>query len=111
MERQALGDAIKRYNAAGLEKLFDHARPGRPRKLDAAQEKELSELLMKGPDPDKDGISAYTLGDLLRSRRTASRSVPILARKPGALRNGAPFKDRMLPQALERVRRCVSRFL
>ena len=31
--------------------------------------------------------------------------VPILARKPGALRNGAPFKDWVLPQALERVRR------
>jgi transposase len=31
--------------------------------------------------------------------------VPVLARKPGALRNGAPFKDWVLPAALERVRR------
>ena len=31
--------------------------------------------------------------------------VPALARKPGALRNGAPFKDWELPDALERVRR------
>lgn len=31
--------------------------------------------------------------------------VPILARKPGALRNGAPFKDWVLPASLERVRR------
>ena len=31
--------------------------------------------------------------------------VPILARKPGALRNGAPFKDWPLPVGLERVRR------
>jgi len=61
MERQA----IKRYNAGGLEGLFDRAKPGRPRKLDAAQEKELSELLIEGPDPDKDGISAYTLDDLV----------------------------------------------
>ncbi|MDQ2763648.1 MAG: IS21 family transposase [Pseudomonadota bacterium] len=30
--------------------------------------------------------------------------VPVLARKPGALRNGAPFKDWVLPAALERVR-------
>ena len=65
MERQALGDAIKRYNAEGLEGLFDRAKPGRPRKLDAAQEKELSELLIEGPDPDKDGVSAYTLDDLV----------------------------------------------
>jgi hypothetical protein len=31
--------------------------------------------------------------------------VPVLARKPGAWRNGAPFKDWLLPGALERVRR------
>jgi len=31
--------------------------------------------------------------------------VPVLARKPGALRNGAPFKDWVLPASLERVRR------
>ena len=31
--------------------------------------------------------------------------VPVLARKPGALRNGAPFKDWVLPGAMDRVRR------
>ena len=31
--------------------------------------------------------------------------VPVLARKPGALRNGAPFKDWFLPASLELVRR------
>jgi len=31
--------------------------------------------------------------------------VPVLMRKPGALRNGAPFKDWVLPASLERVRR------
>jgi hypothetical protein len=31
--------------------------------------------------------------------------VPVLARKPGALRNGAPFKDWVLPASMERVRR------
>jgi len=31
--------------------------------------------------------------------------VPVLARKPGAWRNGAPFKGWLLPGALERVRR------
>ena len=34
--------------------------------------------------------------------------VPVLARKPGALRNGAPFKDWVLPAALDRVRRKLS---
>src|SRR3974377_297264 len=31
--------------------------------------------------------------------------VPVLMRKPGALRNGAPFKDWVLPAAIERIRR------
>jgi hypothetical protein len=31
--------------------------------------------------------------------------VPVLARKPGALRNGAPFQDWALPSAMDRVRR------
>ena len=31
--------------------------------------------------------------------------VPVLARKPGALPNGAPFKDWVLPTASDRVRR------
>src|SRR6202795_3283377 len=35
--------------------------------------------------------------------------VPVLARKPGALRNGAPFKDWVLPAAMERVPRKLAR--
>jgi hypothetical protein len=31
--------------------------------------------------------------------------VPVLARKPGALRNSAPFKNWLLPGAIERIRR------
>ena len=31
--------------------------------------------------------------------------VPVLAKKPGALRNGAPFKDWVLPTAIEQIRR------
>jgi hypothetical protein len=36
--------------------------------------------------------------------------VPVLARKPGALRNGAPFKDWALPPAVERVRRRLASY-
>ena len=35
--------------------------------------------------------------------------VPVLARKPGALRNGAPFKEWVLPAAMEQVRRRLAR--
>lgn len=34
--------------------------------------------------------------------------LPVLARKPGALRNGAPFRDWVLPLSLERIRRRLS---
>ena len=103
MERQALGDAINCYNAEGLEGLFDRAKPGRPRKLDAAQEKELSELLIQGPDPDKDGISAYARRQL-RWRRE-QQSAPALSgwQEPQPLRSvecdGASGVSRPLPDA------------
>ena len=35
--------------------------------------------------------------------------VPVLSQKPGALRNGAPFKDWVLPGALGRVQRTLAR--
>jgi len=35
--------------------------------------------------------------------------LPVLLRKPGALRNGAPFQDWSLPSALERLRRALGR--
>lgn len=35
--------------------------------------------------------------------------VPVLARKPGALRNGAPFKEMALPPAMAKVRERLSR--
>ena len=35
--------------------------------------------------------------------------IPVLARKPGALRNGAPFKDWKLPTAMRRIQRKLGR--
>jgi transposase len=65
MSDQALRDAIKRYNEDGLAGLEDRPKPGRPRKLDAAREVELSQAILAGPVPETDGISAYTLDDLV----------------------------------------------
>lgn len=36
--------------------------------------------------------------------------LPVLARKPGALRNGAPFKNWALPHALQRTLKALKRF-
>lgn len=65
MERQSLSDAVKRYNAEGLDGLKDRPKPGRTTKLTEAQLNELADVIVEGPDPETDGISAYTLNDLV----------------------------------------------
>ena len=112
MERQALGDAIKRYNAEGLDGLFDRVKPGRPRKLDAAQEKELSELLIEGPGPDKDGVSAYTLEDLVAIAKSRWKvkyhpwSMSVVIKRLGFSRQKArphhPEKDEAAQEAFKK---------
>ena len=66
LDRQTLRDWVLRYNEAGLAGLMDRWAGGRPRGLDAAEEAELCQLILKGPDPETLGISAYTLEDLVR---------------------------------------------
>lgn len=66
MSDQALRDAIKRYNAEGTDGLKDRPRPGRPCKLSAEQRTELREIVVKGPDIETDGLSAYTRDDLVK---------------------------------------------
>lgn len=63
MTGQALRDAIRRYNAEGLDGLHDRERPGRPCKLGEDQRRELCDLVLAGPDVEKDGLSAYTRDD------------------------------------------------
>lgn len=66
MSDQALRDAIKRYNAEGLAGLHDRPRTGRPAKLSEAQRCELRTVVVKGPDVEAEGLSAYTRDDLVR---------------------------------------------
>lgn len=64
MERQALRDAVVRYNAEGLAGLSDRPK-GRPsRRLNEDEEAALSAVILKGPDPDLDGVCAWTRADL-----------------------------------------------
>ncbi len=69
MSDQALRDAIKRYNAEGLEGLHDRPRPGRPCKLTEVQRAQLREIVVKGPDVETDGLSAFTRDDLVKISR------------------------------------------
>jgi len=65
IERQALRDAVVRYNAEGLKGLYNRRRPPRPGKLTSAELQELSQVILAGPDPEL-GLSAWTLPELCR---------------------------------------------
>ena len=64
MERQALRDAVVRYNAEGLAGLDDRPKPGRPPGLTEGEQATLAALILRGPNPERDGISSYTREDL-----------------------------------------------
>jgi transposase len=66
MERQALRDAVVRYNAEGLAGLYDRPKPGRPQRLGEAEQAALAARVFRGPDPERDGVSAWTRADLCR---------------------------------------------
>ena len=64
MERQALRDAVVRYNAEGIAGLHDRPKPGRPQRLSEAEQAALAVRVFRDPDPERDGISAWTRADL-----------------------------------------------
>ena len=66
MDRQALRDAVVRYNAEGVEGLRDRPKGHPPRRLTADQEAALAAAIIAGPDPERDGVCAWTRGDLCR---------------------------------------------
>ena len=80
MDRQALRDAVVRYNAEGVEGLRDRPR-GHPR-LTADEEAALAAVIIAGPDPERDGVCAWTRADLCRWLPICAggcRSVPVAA--------------------------------
>ena len=66
MERQALRDAIVRYNAEGLAGLHDRPKPGRPQRLSAGEQAALAARVFTAPNPERDGVAAWTRADLGR---------------------------------------------
>ena len=66
MERQALRDAVVRYNAEGLAGLHDRPRRGPKPKLTEDQFAELRQLVLDGPEIEATGLSAWTLAELCR---------------------------------------------
>jgi len=66
MDRQTLRDWVIRYNAHGLDGLYDCWGDGRPPRLAPREQAELISIVLKGPDPEADGLSAFTREDLVR---------------------------------------------
>jgi transposase len=66
MERQALRDAVVRYNEEGIAGLHDRPKPGRPQRLGEAEQAALAARVFAEPDPERDGTAAWTCADLGR---------------------------------------------
>ena len=64
MERQALRDAVVRYNEEGIAGLNDRPKPGRPQRLSEAEQAALAARVLTEPDPERDGTAAWTRADL-----------------------------------------------
>ena len=78
MERQALRDAVTRYDVEGLAGLEDRPKPGRLPGLTEGEEAALAGLILRGPDPERTGISSFTREDiaLLIEQRFGKRYHP-----------------------------------
>lgn len=63
MDRQTLRDWVIQYNEHGIDGLLDCWGRGRPPRLDPDEQAELYAIVLAGPDPEKDGICAYTRED------------------------------------------------
>jgi putative transposase len=64
MDRQTLRDWVHRYNADGISGLKSGHGPGQPPSLTADQMTELKDVVLKGPDPMKDGVVRWRCVDL-----------------------------------------------
>ena len=112
MERQALRDAVVRYNAEGLAGLHDRPKPGRPPRLDEGEQAALAARVFTDPDPDEDGVSAWTRADLCRwlEDRFEKKFHPsslsrVLRRLDLSRQTTRPVHPRADPAARERFRK------
>lgn len=116
MDRQALRDAVVRYNAEGLDGLHDRPTPGRPPALTEAELALLSARIFRGPDPETDGVSSWTLPDLCRwiearfDKRLSPQSLSRILRREGFSRQKTrPTHPKTDEAAQRRFEKGVSR--
>ena len=83
MDRQTLRDWVVRFNAEGIAGLHDQPRPGRPVRMSEGQQAALRAMILRGPDPERDGVSSWRIVDLCR---LAEQRLGITYRPGGMLR-------------------------
>ena len=66
MDRQTLRDWVVRFNAEGVGGVRDRPRSGRPPFLREGQMAAFKALVLRGPTPERDGLSSWTAKDLCR---------------------------------------------
>lgn len=66
MDRQTLRDWVIRFNAEGIAGLHDQPRPGRPVRMDEGRQAALRAMILRGPNPERDGVSSWRIVDLCR---------------------------------------------
>ena len=97
--------------ADGVAGLRDRPRPRRPGKLDEAELRTRSALILDGPDPEAGGLSAWTRPELCRviaerfAKRLPPASLSRVVRRRGVSRPKArqrhPSSDRGAPQGFQ----------
>ena len=89
MDRQTLRDAVVRYNAKGLEGLHDRPKGYSPRRLIGRRGSGLAAVIIAGPEPERDGVCAWTRADLCRwLEERFAIDLPPLEHDPGSTADG-----------------------
>jgi len=112
MDRQTLRDAVIRFNEEGLAGMHDRPKGHRKRRLTEDEEARFAEAVLAGPDPERDGISAWTRADLCRwidesfSKTYHPSSLSRVLRRMGFSRQKVrPSSPKADPQAQERFKK------
>ena len=66
MDRQTLRDWVIRFNAEGVAGLRDQPRSGRRPWMGEGQQAAPKAIVLRGPDPERDGVSTRRIADLCR---------------------------------------------
>lgn len=112
MDRQTLRDWVLRYNADGVAGLRDRPKGHPPQRLSEGEQACLANVIFRGPDPDRDGVSTWTLAELCRwietrfAKRLHPASLSRILRSNGFSRQKTrPVHPQSDPKARERFQK------